>query len=359
MRNNVPDAMFVTLLMPLASAIAATEGQTTHYLPGLAQYARNAWTYSLPDPLGSVRQLIDAPGQVVLAQSYAPFGGIREQAGAGPSGFGYAGEQQDALSQLIYLRARYYDPTTGRFLSKDPFPGLASLPQTQQPYVYAGNNPVNLTDPTGEIAPIIVAAGLGGAIGAVGGGVGYVLAHPGGRPENYLRSGGFWQSVGTGAASGAVAGAVGWWMPTLLPASGFWGSVGAGALSGALSSGAGQVTTNLLNPCVDWYHDLGWAMATGGVFGGVAGGVGYGISRIFGNKNVNVWAKGSRDWSLYSKEGRIEYGVLSRNYRHIHRIPAWLRGKRVLHYHRRGFGGLGRHRPWEISPSDTSFWSRF
>ena len=96
------------------------------------------------------------------------------------------------------------------------------MPQTQQPYVYVENNPVNLTDPSGEFGPpMVVAAGLGGAIGTVGGGVGYVLAHPGGRPEDYLRSGGFWRSVGTGAVSGAVAGAVGWWMPSLLP--GVWG----------------------------------------------------------------------------------------------------------------------------------------
>ena len=140
-----------------------------------------------------------------------------------------------------------------------------------------GNNPVNLTDPTGEIAPIIIAAGLGGVIGGVGGGVGYVLAHPGGRPEDYLHSRGFRQAVGIGFVSGAVAGAVGWAVPGLLPTSGFWGSVGAGALSGSLSGGAGQVTANLLNPCVEWHHGLGWALAAGGVTGGIAGGVGYGI----------------------------------------------------------------------------------
>jgi outer membrane protein assembly factor BamB len=51
---------------------------------------------------------------------------------------------------LLYLRARWYDPATGRFLTRDPFPGLASLPQTQHAYVYVGNNPVNLTDPSGR-----------------------------------------------------------------------------------------------------------------------------------------------------------------------------------------------------------------
>ena len=53
------------------------------------------------------------------------------------------------------MRARWYDPATGRFTTPDPFPGFAALPQTQHPYVYAANNPVNLTDPSGEIIPLI------------------------------------------------------------------------------------------------------------------------------------------------------------------------------------------------------------
>jgi uncharacterized protein RhaS with RHS repeats len=46
---------------------------------------------------------------------------------------------------LQYLRARYYDPATGRFLSQDPLPLL-------QRYPYVGNNPANLFDPSGQIA---------------------------------------------------------------------------------------------------------------------------------------------------------------------------------------------------------------
>ncbi|GEM_PF-3338472 len=52
---------------------------------------------------------------------------------------------------LIYLRARYYDPSTGRFLSKDPAGGKLSSPVTQNKYVYANNNPVNAGDPTGLV----------------------------------------------------------------------------------------------------------------------------------------------------------------------------------------------------------------
>jgi len=227
----------------------------------------------------------------------------------------YTEEQWDADAGLLYLRARWYDPGTGRFLTRDPFPGLAALPQTQHPYVYVGNNPVNLVDPGGEIAPILVAVGIGAAIGGAGGGVGYVLAHPGGRPEDYLRSGGFWQSVGIGAASGGgVAGAVGWLVPSLLLAGGFWGSVGVGALSGSLASGAGQVTANLLTPCTPWHSGLALALATGGVTGGIAGGVGYGV-RQWAARRMVITTAGSTErafapgkWLPHFEKHGAEFG---------------------------------------------------
>jgi RHS repeat-associated protein len=73
--------------------------------------------------------------------------------------FGYAGEVRDAETGLVYLRARMYDPATGRFLSRDPFPGLATSPMSQNPYAYAHNNPVNLTDPSG-MNPAVGAAAV-------------------------------------------------------------------------------------------------------------------------------------------------------------------------------------------------------
>ena len=48
------------------------------------------------------------------------------------------------------MLARYYDPSLGRFISKDPFDGVKNDPQTLNGYVYVGNNPVNRTDPSGK-----------------------------------------------------------------------------------------------------------------------------------------------------------------------------------------------------------------
>jgi RHS repeat-associated protein len=84
-----------------------------------------------------------------LSQSFDPFGNALEQAGAGQSTFGYTGEQTDPTG-LVFLRARYYDPALGRFITPDsliPDP-LSSIGWNR--YAYVGNNPLKFTDPSGH-----------------------------------------------------------------------------------------------------------------------------------------------------------------------------------------------------------------
>jgi RHS repeat-associated protein len=142
---------------------------TTLYVPGVGQWNGTSWVYELTDGLGSVRQLSDASGNVVQSYTYAPFGELLAAQGTRSSALQYTGEQKDVDTGLVYLRARWYDSATGRFTSRDPFPGFAALPQTLHPYVYVNNNPVNLTDPSGKFAflPLLVVAILGGIIGGV------------------------------------------------------------------------------------------------------------------------------------------------------------------------------------------------
>ena len=78
------------------------------------------------------------------------FGAVRSSTGTGSTEYKYTGEQDDATLGYTYLRARYYDQATGRFISKDPFPGFAADPASQHHYSYVQNNPINLTDPSGE-----------------------------------------------------------------------------------------------------------------------------------------------------------------------------------------------------------------
>ncbi len=60
----------------------------------------------------------------------------------------FTGEQNDP-NGLVYLRARYYDPAIGRFVSRDPWPGNVFSPQSLTPYQYVLNSPTNYTDPFG------------------------------------------------------------------------------------------------------------------------------------------------------------------------------------------------------------------
>ena len=128
-----------------------TGGQATSYLYGhdlLAQYDSGTWAYHVDDGLGSVRQLADPQGQVVQSHSFSPFGVPLGESGGEP--YGFTGEQWDASTGLVFLRARYYDAKTGRFVSKDPLLGYVHAPRSQHPYVYTWNNPVRLTDPNGQ-----------------------------------------------------------------------------------------------------------------------------------------------------------------------------------------------------------------
>ena len=87
---------------------------------------------------------------VETATTYEPFGKLLVQSGSSGTVYGYTGEQYDVATSLVYLRARYYNPNLKVFMSRDPFPGWAKLPASQHPYSYVHNNPVNLTDPSGN-----------------------------------------------------------------------------------------------------------------------------------------------------------------------------------------------------------------
>ncbi len=130
--------------------VESTGGQQTAYLYGhdlLAQYDSGTWAYHINDGLGSVRQLADLAGEVVQSYSFSPFGVPLGESGGEP--YGFTGEQWDASTGLVYLRARYYDAQTGRFLTPDTFPGFATKPQTFNAYPYTTNNPATLVDPSG------------------------------------------------------------------------------------------------------------------------------------------------------------------------------------------------------------------
>ncbi|MFN2375668.1 MAG: RHS repeat-associated core domain-containing protein, partial [Candidatus Binatia bacterium] len=97
--------------------------------------------------LGSVVMLTDEDGMVAAEYEYDAYGRRTAVAEAVDQPYAFTGREWDEESGLYYYRARYYDPASGRFLSEDPIGfsgGDANL------YRYAGNNPVNWTDPSGQ-----------------------------------------------------------------------------------------------------------------------------------------------------------------------------------------------------------------
>ena len=143
----------------------------------------------------------------------------------------YTGEQTDDDTGLVYLRARWYDPFTGRFTTRYSFRGFAAFPQTQNPYVYTNNNPINLTDPSGKILflPLLAVAILGGLIG---GAIYYTLrtitnADPCLGVQWHWQEALLWTGVG-GGLGGLIGTGIytGWWIGVQF---GWWGPVVGGA----------------------------------------------------------------------------------------------------------------------------------
>jgi len=99
----------------------------------------------LTDALGSTIALTDSTGNSDVQYSYDPYGSM-SITGTTTNSYAYTGREFDGLG-IDYYRARYYNPTTGRFLSEDPLEFAGSGPN---PYEYAHDSPTNFIDPSGE-----------------------------------------------------------------------------------------------------------------------------------------------------------------------------------------------------------------
>jgi RHS repeat-associated protein len=102
------------------------------------------------DGLGSTVTVTDGTGALKANYLYDPWGKMLNPIDPlrGSNPYKFAGQAQDAFG-LSYNHQRTYDPQTGTFLSRDPFPGFAALPISTNRYIYAADNPVNLVDPSG------------------------------------------------------------------------------------------------------------------------------------------------------------------------------------------------------------------
>ncbi len=211
------------------------------------------------DHLGSVRLVVNAQtGAVAQSMDYDAYGRVLSETGAGFQPFGFAGGLYDATTKLVRFGARDYDPETGRWTNKDPI-GFGG--QQGNVYVYVSGDPVNLTDPNGTVAPLIVAMGIGGVIGGAGGAIAYTLT------ANKFE----WSSLGAATAGGAVAGALAPLLAAEFVASGAVTSVlNAGLLANSASGVVGSLTTSALDPNQDFFSAAtGYNAISSGVFSAV------------------------------------------------------------------------------------------
>lgn len=105
-------------------------------------------TYIYTDPQGTPLAEADAQGSIIATFDYAPYG--TQAMGTPPNGPGYTGHVNDPDTGLIYMQHRYYDSTTGRFLSVDAVPPAAGNLTSFNRYSYVGDNPIMRIDPTGD-----------------------------------------------------------------------------------------------------------------------------------------------------------------------------------------------------------------
>src|SRR5205085_11776052 len=102
------------------------------------------------DPVGSTTELTDASGAVVASYNYDAFGNVTTTGNSAPANpVLFQGQYHDSDTGLYYMRPRYYDPSNGRFLSRDPLAQGVGAP-AQSAFVFANNAPTVFTDPTGQ-----------------------------------------------------------------------------------------------------------------------------------------------------------------------------------------------------------------
>ena len=106
--------------------------------------------YYVTDPHGNVVQLTDESGKVTKTYEYASFGNEVKPDGKDDNPFRYCGEYYDQETGEVYLRARYYEPEMGRFLTRDTYTGEEDDPLSLHLYTYCGNDGVNAWDPSGH-----------------------------------------------------------------------------------------------------------------------------------------------------------------------------------------------------------------
>jgi len=239
-----------------------------------------------------VRQLLDGTSGAQTLVNYDPFGNPLDGMGLPRTSFGFTGEQTDPTG-LIYLRARYYNPQFGSFLSRDPFGGWMDDSGSQNGYSYTGANPVNYVDPSGKLAwiPLIIGAAkllwAGAKVFAFSAAVSGAFSAG---AQQMFKGSVNWAQVKVDALEGGILGLIGF------PIGGAIGRLGfRGIRAGLLNFGADVAIGAAWDMSV--HHELFGDAFASNLIGGIVG------ERI-GNR-VGRFAKTLADWKVGRYGGNI------------------------------------------------------
>ncbi|QDU62393.1 tRNA(Glu)-specific nuclease WapA precursor [Planctomycetes bacterium Pan216] len=227
------------------------------------------------DGKGSVRVLTDLAGAIASVAGieqvfvYDAYGNLLNLAASqAATSLLYNGEYFDGQIGQQYLRARWYDPNTGRFNRLDPFFGNLQDPQSLHKYLYTHADPVNVFDPTGRF-------GLGGFVAtvAIGGAIGASL-RAGFAWYSGADSSTIWNEAQIGFALGGLSAAAGFGAGLI--GTSYWWTLASNAFLGGIE-GAFEEWLVLGD-----IEDIAFGAAKGALFAGILSSIGFWVGSYFG-----------------------------------------------------------------------------
>ena len=152
-----PETAYNDIIMAVDS-VTGKESSFTYGEDRISVETGGTTGYYITNEINSITAILDSTGNQLAAINYDEFGVILNPGAVSTNGniFAYTGHVYDDSTGFHYAKARYYNPTAGRFISEDTYKGDINDPVSLNLYTYVENNPINFVDPSGYTKKDIV-----------------------------------------------------------------------------------------------------------------------------------------------------------------------------------------------------------